>query len=203
LNLSTDKPFDVMETFAASAPLELQYFMRAYEFLFAAAAIWRNRPIPNSMMAPTLNLECHAIELVLKGNLLLQKIDQKAVEKFGHSIARLWQHEKNEDLRKVALGLEQVWTGPNGNLVEKTVMKLAKVYSPGKGEFPLRYRTEPQAEAPVPNLTISIFMSLSRMGIETAIQNLRFSAAATTGRDEFIQRIKDSYYFNTELAKLL
>jgi hypothetical protein len=93
-SIDTDaKSSTVIENFALAANLELQYFMRAYEYLYAAVLVWKNRPIPNSMMAPVLNLECHTIELVLKANMLLQGRDAKTVEKFGHNLLLLWEDE--------------------------------------------------------------------------------------------------------------
>lgn len=190
------------EQFTISAPLQLQYFMRAYEFLFAAAVVWRSRPVPNSMMSPTLNLECHAIELVLKANLLMEQVDAKSVKNVGHSLAKLWRHGKNDELRHLAIKLERDYSGTESNIIENTILKLSKVYSPRNSKFPLRYETEPDAEAPVPNLAIIIFMTLSRIGIETVIENMTNSRSAKVGRDEFTLTVRDSYYFNIDVTKI-
>jgi hypothetical protein len=195
-DLDTDaKSSAAIENFALAANLELQYFMRAYEYLYAAEQVWKNRPIPNSMMAPVLNLECHAIELVLKANMLLQGRDSKAVEKYGHNLLLLWQDASNNDLRTVAQNLERAWSGTDSNLVANAVEKLGKVYSPGKKQFPLRYSSEPYSEAPVPNLTISVFMCLCRIGIEQVIEN----GQHIDGAAGFRERIRESYYFKLDV----
>jgi hypothetical protein len=98
-------------------------------------------------------------------------------------------------LREVALGLERAWSKTDTDHVANAIENLSKVYSPGKKQFPLRYSSEPYAEAPVPNLTISVFMSICRIGIEQKIDN----AQHMEGAQGFRKLIRESHYFDFDV----
>ena len=170
--------------------------MRAYDYLYASQLIWKNRPIANSLLSPSLYLICHAIELTLKANLLMTGVAPKEVRKFSHRIDELWYAEQNTELRQAANEIERKLSSGDHKVVEKTIVQLAPVYWGPKGEFSLKYESEPDASSPVPNITLPVFVSLARIGIFQVMENLDNLENKPEGLEDFRTLVQNSYYTN-------
>jgi hypothetical protein len=151
---------------------------RSKQFLAAAETLMRSSEYedrPKLLLAPTLHLAAHGIELLLKFPHFRAGMSAGAVgSAYGHDLKKLWADERARTIRELAkdsaaLAWEAAresarwdddFRGSPEELVEEFLSRLAELH--GKDtNFGLRYLLPAAATGPRPGLIVDTFLDVS------------------------------------------
>lgn len=156
------------------------WFAEAQRYLFSAEVMRKSPEYSQSslLIAPTLHLLAHGIELFLKANLVQAGVAESDVRGFSHNLWRLWEDDRNADARIKILDMakeewlaaksDQRWNDDFSQFaeipLEEYLKRLSELHSRDT-DYALRYVRPQGTEGPKPHLLSATFYRMANQRI--------------------------------------